>query len=235
MPLKQRTQFGRFLLTARGGGWLWCVLLLSTILISSLAFASDLDFNNIIAKVQSNQSKIKDMYAETETTISSNLAIAGSQPSQKMVQRGKIWTQGQDKTKIEMTSPTRQITINNGRGQGNMDLAKAKEYFNLTVRRTGDSGQYVISGLPKKANKFIGKMELYIDGAKWVPTKIVLYDNQGAPISQTEMEYTKVKEIWVPIKNKSIVSTPLGNMEVEQKYSNIKVNQGINDAEFEVE
>ena len=104
-------------LTDRGVGQRWCILLLFGLLfIPSVAFAADLGLDDIIQNIQSNQSKVKDMYAETTTTITSSIAMPGSESKgpQKMVQKGKIWTKGESKSKIEMLSPTRQVTITNG-------------------------------------------------------------------------------------------------------------------------
>ena len=104
-------------LTDRGVGQRWCILLLFGLLfIPSVAFAADPGLDDIIQNIQSNQSKVKDMYAETTTTITSSIAMPGSESKgpQKMVQKGKIWTKGESKSKIEMLSPTRQVTITNG-------------------------------------------------------------------------------------------------------------------------
>ena len=96
-----------------------------------------------------------------------------------------MWTKGKDKSKIEMLSPMKQTTITNGskmatinadtgqkfiqdlskikgqapagQGRGQMDLDKAKEYFDLSLKKT-KSGAYIISGQPKQNNKFLGKM-----------------------------------------------------------------------------
>ena len=42
-----------------------------------------------------------------------------------------------------------------------MSLEKAKEYFDLSVSEKGDD--YVIVGVPKETNKFLGKMEIEMD------------------------------------------------------------------------
>lgn len=236
----------------------------------SIAHASDLDLDDVISHIRSNQSKLKDIYAETETTITSNIAMPGqeSKGPQKMVQKGKIWTKGEKKSKIEIVSPMKQTTITNGDlqavinpetgqkmvqdlkkmkdqgigggAQGEMSLDKAKEYFNFSVNRleTRDPGlatKYVISGVPKKENKFLGKMEFYVDGEKWLPTKVLMYDTKGNLMSHTEIEYQEIAGVWVPANNFSNVNTPMGEMKVEMRYSNIKVNEGIADKEFEVE
>src|SRR3989338_11321714 len=221
--------------------------------IASSAFAADLSIEAVIANMQVNQAKINDMYAETTTTITSNMAIPGqeSKGPQKMVQKAKMWTKGQDKSKIEMLSPMKQITITNGdmmatinqeTGQkaiqdlkklreksgglgsgGQMSLDKAKEFFDLSVRKLdastpGTLDTHIITGIPKKENKFLGKMEFYVDSEKWVPVKILMYDTKGKPMSQSEIQYQEISDlstedlskadVYVPVKNISNVTTP---------------------------
>lgn len=242
-------------------------------MLASASFAADLSavasakadpsLDEVINKIQSNQSKIHDMYAETTTTITSNMAMPGqeSKGPQKMVQKAKMWTKGQDKSKIEMLSPMKQTTITNGdkmaiinpetgqkmvqdlkklkgqgpggKGQGEMNLDKAKEFFDLSVAMKGDA--YVITGIPKKDNKFLGKMEFYVDSTNWIPVKILMYDAKGKLMSQSEIEYKEISGAWVPVKNVSNVTTPMGKMNMEMEFENIKVNKGIGDGEFKVE
>src|SRR3989338_5506652 len=209
----------------------------------SASLAAPLSLNEVIKNLQSNQSKIKDMYAETKTTITSNMVMPGQETKgpQKMVQKGKMVTKG-DKMAI-INPETGQKMVQDlkrlkgqgtgGKGQESMSLEKAKEFFDLSVAEK--DGGYVITGVPKKDNKFLGKMQFFVDPTKWVPVKIVMYDAKGKPMSQSEIEYKKVSDIWVPEKNKSLVTTPMGKMEVEMEFSNIKVNKGISDGEFKVE
>src|SRR3989339_1562216 len=178
-------------------------LTLMFLLTVSFASAADLTLEDLMAKAQANQKQIKDMYAETETTMISNMTMPGqaSKGPQKMVQTGKMWTKGSDKSKIEMLSPTKQTTIRNGdkmaiinpetgqkmvqdlskiKGQGSrgmgqegMSLEKAMEYFSLSVKRDGDN--YVVVGVPRDNNKFMSKMEFYIEAERWLATKILMY------------------------------------------------------------
>jgi outer membrane lipoprotein-sorting protein len=240
---------------------LTAIFLLSA-LVCMPVFSADLSLDNLIANLQGNQSKVRDMYAETTTTITSNIKLPNSKDSspQKMVQKGKMWTKGQDKTKIEMLSPTKQVTITNGdqmaminsetgqkviqdlkklRGKSGMSdasqqmsLDKAKEFFNLSSAKKGND--YVITGVPKKDNKFIGKMEFYVDSQRWVPVKIMMYDSQGKLVSESNIEYKQFSNIWLPIKNQSKVTTPMGKMDVEMLFENVRVNQGLSDREFKI-
>ena len=252
---------------------LFCIFV-SLILYSffaSSSLAEDLSLKDLLTQIQSNQSKIKDMYAETTTTITSNIVMPGAikKGSQKMVQKGKMWTKGRDKSKIEMLSPTKQVTITNGdmmaiinpeTGQkfiqdlkklreksggqvvgqsgGQMTLEKAMDYFDLSVRsqktEDGEIEVYIIKGVPKEKNKFLSKMEFYINASRWVPVKILMYGPRDKLISRSEMEYEKISDIWIPIRNISDVNTPVGKMKVEMGFKNIKINKGISDKEFKI-
>jgi len=238
-------------------------LTLMFLLTVSFASAADLTLEDLMAKAQANQKQIKDMYAETETTMISNMTMPGqaSKGPQKMVQTGKMWTKGSDKSKIEMLSPTKQTTIRNGdkmaiinpetgqkmvqdlskiKGQGSrgmgqegMSLEKAMEYFSLSVKRDGDN--YVVVGVPRDNNKFMSKMEFYIEAERWLATKILMYGGDGKLLSQSTIEYEKISDVWVPVKNVSNVNTPMGKMNVEMVYKNVRVNQGIKDSVFRIE
>ena len=237
------------------------ITLFLCLFIAASSFAADLTLEDLLSNIQSNQSQIKDMYAETTTTITSNLSMTGAKGKgpQAMVQKGRMWTKGKDKSKIEMISPTRQITITNGdqmaivnpetgqkmvqdlktaglqdrKTSGAMDLEKAMEYFDLSVKQTSD-GEYVITGIPKERNKLLGKMEFYVDASRWVPVKILMYGPKDKLMSQSEIEHQEISGIWVPVKNISTVNSPAGKMKVEMAYENVKVNEGIKDQEFKI-
>ncbi len=239
------------------------LLIVLSLLLSTSIFAGDVSLDDLINRIQGNQKRIKDMYAETTTIITSTMSMPGSEGKgpQKMTQKGKMWTKGEDKSKIEMISPMKQVTITNGdkmaiinsetgqkivqdlkklreksgmpESSKAMSLDKAKEFFNLSTSKKG--GDYVITGVPKKENKFLGKMEFYVDTDKWVPVKILMYDARGKLMSQSDIEYQKISDIWIPAKNKSVVNTPAGRMDIEMEFGNIKINRGISDREFAVE
>ncbi|MBU0630776.1 MAG: outer membrane lipoprotein-sorting protein [Candidatus Margulisbacteria bacterium] len=243
-------------------------LVFTFLLVCPVAFAdSTASVDLVVKKVQQNQDRINDMYAETTTLISSNLALPGSEKNepQKMTQKGKVWTKGKEKSKVEMLSPVKQVTITNGdkmmvvnpetgqkvvqdlkklREQSGMpgssqqmDLEKAKQYFDFTVANKGVPGKaiYVISGTPRKENKFLSRMELYIDGERWIATRIMMYGSKGELVSQSDIDYAMISGVWIPKKNVSFVSTPAGRMDVEMDFDNIKVNRGISDSVFKVE
>ena len=176
----------------------------------------------IIAKIKAVQALIKDMQADTKTTVTSNLSMPGQAQKgpQTMVQTGHIWTKGQNMSKVEITTPMRQITITNGdimtiispdtgrkmtqdmskmpgfQRQG-ADVTKVLDYFGLTVTtqqgQTGEADTYIISGTPKGTNQFLGRMDFFIDASRYVPVRIAMYNPKGALMSLTEMEYTGIE------------------------------------------
>jgi len=245
----------------------YVLAVLMIVLLPISIFASDISPEAVIAKMKETQAMIKDLQADTKTTITSNIAMPG-QPSkgpQTMTQTGHIWQKGRDKSKVEITSPMKQITITNGnimtiispdtgqkfsqdlskglgtRGQG-LDQTKALDYFDLTVKKsegaTGEADIYVISGTPKAANQFLGRMDFMIDAEKYIPLRIAMYTPKGALMSLSEMEYEPVaisstKTAYVAKKIKSIVTMQMGSVNTEMVYENIKVNEGISDSVFE--
>ena len=226
------------------------------------ALAIDLAVEDILAKVSTNQSLIKDMQADITTVIKSEMK--GKMESE---QKGKIWIKGEDKSKIEMIKPVAQITITSGGkmmavdpatgqkmvqdltklrektgqpdlGQGSMDKKKMLDYFNLKLRTvSGIFGvkEYVIEGRPKKANKFLGRVDFTIDSNRYLPVKIEIYSPEGKLVSATKIEYIKIKNIWVISKSASEIKLPAGNLKAEMRYDNIKLNEGIADSVFKIE
>ena len=259
------------------------LVLFIVMLVPSVVFASDISAEAsakaeaIIAKLKETQSQVRDLQADTKTIITSNITMPG-QPSkgpQTMTQTGHIWQKGRDKSKVEITSPMKQITITNGnimtmispdtgqkftqdlskglgaKGQGpstgsgrGMDASKALDYFDLTVKKseggTGEAGIYILSGTPKEANQFLGRMDFIIDAEKYIPLRIAMYTPKGALMSLSEIEYLAIEStgeatIWVPVKIKSVVTMQMGSVNTEMEYENIKVNRGIKDSVFEAE
>ena len=128
------------------------------------------------------------MQADFKTTIISNISMPGmpSKGPQTMTQTGKLWQKGKDKSKTEIIFPVHQVTITNGnivttispdngqkitqdmsklpgagekKGQG-MDVENALNYFDLSVTQTG-TDEYVLTGSPKTANQFLGRILSY--------------------------------------------------------------------------
>lgn len=232
---------------------IFCFLIAFSVLASTVC--SGITIDELFNKIEANKNKIKDMQADITTKITST-----AKGMKSMEQKGHIWTKGTDKTKMELYSPMKQITINNGekvamispatgkktvqdlpksaqadgaqQKNDEMGLAKAKERFDFSL--AAQSGGYLLTGKPKEKNKFMGKMELFIDGSKMVPTKISMFSPDGKLINQTTIEYAELAGVWIGVKNISSVTMPNGSMKVEMTYSNVKVNQGIGDSEFKI-
>jgi outer membrane lipoprotein-sorting protein len=243
---------------------LFILLILTILLFSTVSYSatSDITASDLLARMKAQQALITDMQADTKTTITSNLSMPGqtSKGPQTMTQTGHIWTKGKDRSKTEITSPMQQTTITNGNimtiidpssgrkitqdmsklpgaGGKSMDPEKALDYFDLSVTESG-STEYVLSGTPKQANQFLGRMDFFIDGARNVPVRIAMYTPKGALMSLSEMEYepiviTSTETAYVATKVKSIVTMQIGSVNSEMEYENIKVNEGIEDKEFE--
>lgn len=221
--------------------------------------AMDPKIDGIIKSIRDNQGKIKDMSAKIVTIIRSD-----AKEKKTMEQIGSLMTKGEDKSRMEMTAPVNQITITNkdkiavinpqtgqkfvqdlrklrkqagqdAIGSSPTDQTKILDYFNLSVEEKGIFNKsYVIIGVPKKKNQFMGKMKFYVDGGRNVPTKIEVYNAQDKLISVSDIEYKKIKDIWVISKNSSWIAVPGGKMDVEMKFEDIKINEGIPDKVFEI-
>lgn len=243
------------------------VMIIFSLSIVSVSFAQEApSAEAIIARIKAAQSTVKDLSADTKTIITSNITLPGTENKgpQTVTQTGHIWTKGQDLSKTEITSPMHQITITNGslmtiispdtgrkftqdlskmQGAGmkgqTLNAANALDYFNLTVDKAGTE-EFVISGIPKEKNQFLGRMAFIIDAARDVAVRVVMYNPQGALISISEIEYQAMEvstgEVaYVPRKIKSTVTMSMGSVNSEMEYSNIKINQGLKDEIFEVQ
>ena len=131
-----------------------------TCLPAGTAFAS-MKVEDLLTKIREGQSKVKDLQADIVTIIKSDMG--GKKEAE---QKGHIWIKGEDKSKMEMISPLRQISITSGNkmavinpetgqkfvqdleamrkktgqmdlGKNVMDQTKALEYFNLSVKEVG--------------------------------------------------------------------------------------------------
>ncbi len=213
--------------------------------------------DTIIKRIKENGDKVKDMSADVETTITSSL-----KESKPIIQIGKIWTKSPDKSKVEIYSPIKQITITDGDimtiispdtgMKFTQDLSKSKEkgalpqvsshtdttkifeYFDLKLTQHGTK-ELIISGTPKEKNEFLGKIDFFVDNEIYLPFRIVIYNPEGILISLSELNYKKFDDAWVPEKTTSIVSVPGGSMNIDMKLKNIKINKGISDEEFKVD
>ena len=224
---------------------------------SVCSLSQNITLDDLLLKLQTNKSKIADMYSEMTTTITGSGKMATGS-GMGNTQKAKMWTKGDDKSKIEMLEPIKQTTIRNGAkmviidegtgqkivkdlsadksgmssyNQGNMDFEKIKTLFDLSVRT--DGGFYVITCTPKQKS-FLGKMEIYVDHEKYLSSKILVYDKNNKLMNQTDIEYKDISGVSVPVKMLSSIDSPVGKMKIEIEYSNIKVNQGMGDSEFKI-
>lgn len=136
-----------------------CLLVLLSVLVSVTSAAIKVE--DLLAKIKEGQSKVKDLQADIVTIIRSDMG--GKKEAE---QKGHIWIKGEDKSKMEMVSPLKQISITSGKkmavinpetgqkfvqdleamrkktgqmdlGKNVMDQTKALEYFNLSVKEVG--------------------------------------------------------------------------------------------------
>src|SRR3989339_1763709 len=236
------------------------LFVLTFLLGATCLLAADLSLDDLIKKLEASKSQVKDFYAETSTKMYSDIKFNQKGKASQSEQKGKLWQKGKDKTKIELLTPKRLIMVRQGRevvtfdpvtGQkmrsslddddkkqlgeptGEFTLERAKKIFTLSVRKQGND--YIVTGIPKQQQGMVGKMEIYINSSRWLPDKIIIYDLQGKKFGESKMEYQQVNNIWVLKKTYSVNNTPIGKMEITMEYSNTKVNQGLDDKEFEVD
>lgn len=230
------------------------LLVLSAFTVSAL----DQKIESVISKIRENQAKILDMSANITTILKSD-----AKEKKSIQQSGTIKIKGDDMSRMEMTAPVPQITITNkdklavinpatgksfvqdlkklraqtGKdniGKNPLDQTKMLDYFDLTIEEKGIiSKSFIITGVPKDKNNFMGKVKFYVDGRN-VPTKVEIYNTENKLISSSELEYIKIKDIWVMSKNKSWITVPGGKMDVSMSFENIKINEGIADSIFEI-
>ncbi|OGC04802.1 hypothetical protein A2276_02425 [candidate division WOR-1 bacterium RIFOXYA12_FULL_43_27] len=229
------------------------LIIAAIIVLFAATISQAVTIDELFAKLKDNQGKIKDMQADVTTKMVSN-----AKGMKEMTQKGHIWTKGKDKSKMEITSPQKQISITNGtkvamimpdtgqkyvqdlsktpEGQkqesGQMDFEKAKEKFNFSVKDV--SRGFLIIGFPKGNNKLMGKMEVFVNSSKLVPEEIRVFGANNKKISDTRIEYKEIKGILVASRSFSMVSMPNGEMKIDMVYDNIKINENIPDSVFDV-
>jgi len=237
-------------------------LMIAFMVLASSVFAISVD--EIIGKMKDNQNKIKDMYAETVTIMDMSgfpKPKKGKAPEMKMEQKGKLWVKGEDKSRVELDSPVKQIMVTNGEkliminpktGEklsqdlkqakkqnpinfqgGNFGLSKLKEQYNMSVREKGN--ELAIICEPKNKKEVGVSIEIYIDKDKWLAKEISVKTNEGLMVSNTDIEYQNVSGAWVPKKMNSMANAIFGKMKIKMLFNNIKVNQGIDDKVFKID
>jgi outer membrane lipoprotein-sorting protein len=178
------------------------ILFLALFLIAATACAVDLTIDEIINKVQANQGKIRDMYAETTTTMTSNIAMPGQEGKgpKTMEQKARLWTKGEKLSKIETLTPIHQITVTNGTQMAIINV---------------DTGQKVVQDLAK-LNKEAGGMMSGQSGGRVSLDKVreyftlTMFEDNGAYVVRGvpkkanplmgRMEFYIDRDKWVPVK-----------------------------------
>ena len=182
-------------------------------LLVSVSFASSLTVDDVVKNMQSNQSKIKDMYSEMTTTITSNLAMPNSanKGPQTMIQKSRMWTKGTDKSKIEVLSPTKQTTITNGNIMTMIDPQSGQkvtqDMSNLPAGKAGIKGQAGMAG--SNSMNLAKALEMF---DMTVSQKEALYIMEAKPKKTNpvigKMSFFIDPTRWLPIK--IIIYTPQG-------------------------
>jgi len=228
------------------------------LLFASALYAIDLTPAEIVKNIKVNQQKVQDMSAKISTVIKSE------KDKKSMEQKGLIIVKGKDKSRMEILSPIKQITITNGDsltiinpetgkkiaydlkvlrkksgdpnlGKSPLDQGKLFDDLDLTVEEKGFfRKQYVLTGTAKKNNPFMGKVKFYVDQDKFVPTKFEVYGAGDKLVTVTELDHKQINDVWIMTKSHSKVDVPSGKIDIEVKLDDVKVNKGIDDSLFSI-
>jgi len=240
---------------------LFALALFFTLVFTANCYAATLDpeIQNILSKIKDNQALVKDFQADISTVIKSSkksmeqkghIWVKGENNSKIESYEPVKQTTITNKDKILMLDPTtgqkmvqdlKQLRAKSGDqslGKSPTNQAAAMEYFNLKKKAINSSffggKEIVLEGTPKAKGKFFGTVNFYIDAQRYLPTKIEIIDHDGNKLSTAKIDYQNIKNAWVISKSKSEINVPSGKMEIEMKFSNIKVNEGISDKEFKI-
>jgi len=216
---------------------------------------------NVIARLEFNQNKIKDMSAEVKMDIT----VAGKKTMQEM----NLWSKD-EKMKIEMVNTDRPMTVimdtqkmsikQAGKEPQVIDMKKVTEEKGKTVKgkvqnsitppgmdlqkgmgeflRKSDvsimkeeGNKITLSVIPEESNPLMQKLDMVIDIEKGVITQQKMYSNMG--VSFCKMEYEKKDNVWV-LKKFTMTSNlgQMGTSTVKAEYKNVKINEGIDDEVF---
>lgn len=219
------------------------------------------DVQALLGQIKGTQEKVKDMSADFSTTVIIAMKIQGKEDTQKLVQKGKIWTKKPKKSRLEVSSPQEQIIITNGdkmmminkstgaktiqdlkklREQQGMsqgqeqDIAETMKQFDLKItNRTAD--EIVVTGVPKKKTEGLAKMVFVIDAKRSIPTRISTYNEAGALVIYTTIDYKNVSGLWAPSKTNIEMNSAYGSSKAVMELTNIKINKNISEDLFKIE
>jgi outer membrane lipoprotein-sorting protein len=234
------------------------VLLVGLVSLVFVTISYAVTVDEIIAKLEENQEKIKDMSADVVMEID----VAGKVVKQET----KMWSKG-EKTKIKMVNTEHPMTvimgadkmtikqagkepqmidtkkISEGKEKAisqtplGMDFPRGMGEFlrksNVTI--TKEKGNEInLSVIPEESNPLMQKLDMVVDMARGIVKQQKMYSNMG--ISLSRMEYEKEDEVWV-LKRLTTVSNfgKMGTSTTKAEYNNIRINKGIEDIIFTLE
>ncbi len=111
-----------------------------------------------------------------------------------------------------------------------------------TAKTDFDKKLICLEARPKEKNKVYTKLELVIDYTKGVLAKNTLYNKDPEDTTAVEqwvqtIEITETRQMpngaWLPIKMTKIPNLSSGKMESKLEYSNLKINTGLKDEDFD--
>ncbi len=238
-----------------------CMKKVALFLCLSIAFVTasfaeqSLKADDVIAKLVSQQSQVKDFSADIETSTKMTDA------RDTFILNGKIWSKGPKMAKMILYTPEPQTTITNGdklvmidakgektvmdippvqgldaaaNNQGRIDFGRFTELFNISIKPSKVAGTIKLVCFPKAGMVIKGKTEMVIDCNQWVPIYMTTYNEKGKMQASTDIKYAQFDGISIPVKIVANAVVPTGKAVMEMEFSNVKINQGISDSEFTV-
>ncbi len=224
------------------------------LVIASLA-APALTVDDVIAKLVAQQGLVKDFSADI--VISKKTEEAKDAPAIK----GKIWSRGFERVKIIFDKSDPHILIANGEkllvidamgkksvleiapeekfdvgmhNQGRLDFGRLSQFFSIKLVPIKLDGKIKLSCLPKADNIINDRADFLIDTNKWVPINLQTYDNKGKLLTNVEMNYEQIDRISVPVSIVINSIFPTAKAVTKIEFTNVKINRGINESEFEL-
>lgn len=227
------------------------LIFLSLVFITNTSFATP-TLKEITQKLQEQTDKIQTLQADIQTILSTPL-INDGEPT---VMESKLFKKGKDKTRTEITTPSAQIMVVNGKtiyakdvdsGQvvksektyaadqfdPNSDFLDLERYlkdYDLTIQQKAELFQ--IQGKPKQASKMIKRLTLDLDPKDFQIKNIIIYNLKDQVLFNIALEYETIDGVSVPVHTTADMNSVLGSMKIEMVYKNVKVNQPMDDGLF---
>jgi len=224
---------------------------LALLFLTNVSFATP-TLKEITQKLQEQTEQIKTLEADIQTVLSTPL-INDGEPT---IMESKLYKKGKDKTRTEITTPSAQIMVVNGTtiyakdvdsGQvvktekkyspdqfdPNSDFLDLERYlkdYDLKVTQKAEILQ--IEGKPKQTSKMIKRLTLDLDSKDFQVKKIIIYNLKDQPLFTITLKYEDFNGISVPVYTNADMNSIIGSMKIEMTYSNVKVNQPLDDRLF---